>query len=136
MLKAVLRHLLPVLIAWQFAFALSAQPPAGSGAPQTGSAKTTHAALPANDIFSGNVTAAGNGALTVLRKVPARADETRTFVLDAQTRVEGRLRVNARVSVRFRADSGGALHALRVVVRPDAGAGAGASGPVTAGIRR
>lgn len=78
-----------------------------------------------NDIFSGSVTASGEGKVTVVRKVPAHADESRTFVVDQDTRVEGRLRVNARVTVRFHADEDGAVHALRVIVRADATATTG-----------
>jgi carbonic anhydrase/acetyltransferase-like protein (isoleucine patch superfamily) len=55
----------------------------------------------------------------VVRKVPARPDEFRQFVIDSGTKVEGKLRVNARVTVRFKADAGGAVHALRVIVRVD-----------------
>jgi carbonic anhydrase/acetyltransferase-like protein (isoleucine patch superfamily) len=61
----------------------------------------------------------------VVRKVPSRPDESRVFVLDKDTKIEGKVRVNARVTVRFSADDGGAVHALRVIVRPDAKAGTG-----------
>jgi hypothetical protein len=52
-------------------------------------------------------------------KVPAKADESREFAIDKDTKVEGRLRANARVSVRFKADDGGVFHALRIIVRTD-----------------
>ena len=100
------------------AFTLAGQQPA---APT--SAKPTTKTAPANDIFSGTVTALVPGSLTVVRKVPARPDEFRQFIIDKETKVEGRLRVNARVTVRFKADSAGAIHALRVIVRSDAKTG-------------
>ncbi|HEY4084297.1 MAG TPA: hypothetical protein VGM43_00085 [Bryobacteraceae bacterium] len=71
------------------------------------------------DIFSGTVTAAAADKITVVRKVPARADESRDFAVDNSTKVEGRLRVNARVSVRFKTGDDGISHALRVIVRSD-----------------
>lgn len=101
-------------VAFLLAFTLMAQqqvPPA--------SAKATTKAAPANDIFSGTVTAFVPESLTVVRKVPAHPDEFRQFVIDKDTKVEGKLRVNARVTVRFKADAGGAVHALRIIVRVD-----------------
>jgi len=71
------------------------------------------------DIFSGTVTAVGAAQITVVRKVPAKADESRDFAVDKNTKVEGRLRVNARVSVRFKTGDDGLSHALRVIVRSD-----------------
>jgi hypothetical protein len=52
--------------------------------------------------------------------VPAKADESRDFAIDKDTKVEGRLRVNARVSVRFRPGDDGVSHALHIIVRADA----------------
>ena len=86
---------------------------------QTAKPTSSKATAPANDIFSGTVTAFLPDSLTVVRKVPARPDEFRQFIIDKDTKVEGKFRVNARVTVRFKADSGGAVHALRVIVRVD-----------------
>ena len=82
-------------------------------------AKPTTKAVPANDIFSGTVTAFTTESLTVVRKVPARPDEVRQFILDKDSKIEGKLHSSARVSVQFKADSEGAFHALRIVVRAD-----------------
>jgi hypothetical protein len=71
-------------------------------------------------IFSGTVTAAAPDRITVVRKVPAKADESRDFAIDGATKVEGRLRVNARVSVRFKTGEDGVAHALHIIVRTDA----------------
>jgi hypothetical protein len=72
------------------------------------------------NIFSGMVTAAAADRITVVRKVPAKADESRDFTINADTKVEGRLRVNARVSVRFKTGDDGVSHALHIIVRTDA----------------
>jgi hypothetical protein len=71
------------------------------------------------DIFSGTVTAVAPDKITVVLKVPAKPDESRDFAIDKDTKVEGRLRVNARVSVRFKAGDDGVSHALRIIVRTD-----------------
>lgn len=78
------------------------------------------------DIFSGTVTARPADSVTVVRKVPARPDESRVFVIDKDTKIEGKLRVNARVTVRFLAKAGGTFQALRIIVRPDAKTSTGA----------
>ncbi len=105
-------------MAFLLAFTLVGQQADGPASAKATSAKTTKPA-PANDIFSGTVTAFLPESVTVVRKVPARPDEFRQFIIDKDTKVEGKLRVNARVTVRFKADSGGAVHALRVIVRVD-----------------
>jgi len=111
---------LPVvaILAFQMAFTLTGQPADKATSAKTTSAKAKTA--PANDIFSGTVTALAAEWVMVVRKVPARPDEFRQFIVDKDTKVEGRLRVNARVTVRFKADSNGGIHALRVIVRADA----------------
>jgi hypothetical protein len=82
-------------------------------------------------IFSGTVTSVAPDKVTVVRKAPARTDQIREFAVDPGTKVEGRLRVNARVSVRFRNDVDSVSHALRIIVRNDARltGGPGAPGP-------
>ena len=72
---------------------------------------------PANDIFSGTVTELTADSVTVLRTALVREAVKRTFVLDSQTVVEGKLRAKARVSVRYMADDAGQFHALHIIVR-------------------
>jgi hypothetical protein len=72
---------------------------------------------PANDIFSGTVSELTADSVTVIRKTPARDAGARKFLLDAQTGVEGKLRMKARVTVRYQADEDGRLHALHIIVR-------------------
>ena len=86
----------------------------------------TKTTAPANDIFSGTVTASRADSVTVVRKVPARPDESRVFVIDSDTKIEGHLKANARVTVRFRADGDGTTHALRIIVRADTKSTSGA----------
>ncbi len=116
------------ILAFPLAIDVVGQPPA-----KTTSAKAagrTTAPL-ANDIFSGTVTASAPGSLTVVRKVPARADEYRTFVVDKDTKIEGRLRMNARVTIRYKADGDSTIRALHVIVRaePKTNAGPGRAVP-------
>jgi len=117
------RVLLILIFALPVTLTVVAQEPAKSTAP-----KTTTKAAPANDIFSGTVTASTASSVTVVRKVPARADEYREFVVDPDTKIEGKLKVSARVSVRFKAGGDGAIHALRIVVRADVKANPGRAG--------
>lgn len=83
---------------------------------------------PPSNIFSGTVTAYQPASIRVVRKLPARADEYRDFIVDKDTKIEGRLRVNARVTVSFKADSSGGVHALRIIVRADSKAAPGRAG--------
>jgi hypothetical protein len=110
----VTRFLIFTILAFQMALTLAGQQTA-----KPTSTKATNKAVPANDIFSGTVTAFVPDSVTVVRKVPARPDEFRQFIIDKDTRLEGKLRVSARVTVRFKADAAGAVHALRVIVRAD-----------------
>jgi hypothetical protein len=84
-------------------------PPAPPAVPP----KTT----PAETIFSGTVTDLGSDSVTVLRTALIGQSVKRTFLLDAQTVVEGKLRAKARVTVRYMADEDGQLHALHIIVR-------------------
>jgi cell envelope opacity-associated protein A len=110
----VTRVLLVPLLVLQATLTMVAQQPA-----KTTNAKPAKTTAPANDIFSGTVTASLPDSVTVVRKVPARADEARVFVVDKDTKIEGKLKTNARVTVRFRTDADGAVHALRIIVRVD-----------------
>jgi hypothetical protein len=75
------------------------------------------AEAPAATIFSGTVTAFCPESLTVARRILGYPVVTRTFRLTDETRVEGRLRSGARVTVRYRAVENGAFDALRIIVR-------------------
>ena len=68
-------------------------------------------------IFSGTISVQTNDKLTVIRSVPGRDAEVRTFTLNAGTSAEGQLRVHARVTVRYRRLGDGCLAADHIIVR-------------------
>jgi hypothetical protein len=128
----VTRFLLALLLVLQVVFTMAAQEPAKATSAKPASKSTTAA----NDIFSGTVTVYMPESVTVVRKVPARADEYRVFAIDKDTKIEGKPRVSARVTVRFKADGDGAVHALRIIVRADVKAPAGAGKSQQPAVRR
>lgn len=71
----------------------------------------------ANDVFSGVVTELSPDALTVVRKALAKADVTRRFQIGDRTKVEGSLKVSARVTVSYGSAADGQLLALHILVR-------------------
>ena len=70
------------------------------------------------EFFSGTVTDFNNHQVTVLREVLDRDPETRTFVLKADTKIEGVLKGKARVTVGYVVEAE-ALIAVRIIVRTD-----------------
>jgi len=68
------------------------------------------------EFFSGTVTELQPGKLTVLRTLPGKSPEKHTFILKPDTRIEGRLKTRARVTVGYISTDEGYV-ALRVVVR-------------------
>ena len=71
---------------------------------------------PHSDFFSGVVTAFSGDQITVLRAVPRKSSETRTFAITKETRVEGKLRLKVRVTVRYVRDDD-SDRALHIIVR-------------------
>jgi len=72
---------------------------------------------PADDKFSGTITQLTADSVTVVRTVPAKDAVTRTFALDPKTKVEGRLRLQARVTVQFESPEDGEYRATRIIVK-------------------
>jgi hypothetical protein len=72
---------------------------------------------PATPYFSGTVTDFKPDSITVVRKPPAKDPITRTFLLDANTTIEGTIRTRARVTVRYSAAGNGAFRAIHIIVR-------------------
>jgi len=68
--------------------------------------------------FSGYVTelSMDSGSLTVSRKGSGKEMVHKVFAIDGQTKVEGKLRINARVTVRYEAAED-ANRAVRIIVR-------------------
>jgi hypothetical protein len=71
---------------------------------------------PHSEFFSGVVTTLAEDKITVFRTVLGKSPETRTFLITAETRVEGKLRVKVRVTVRYTREEEGD-RALHVIVR-------------------
>ena len=72
---------------------------------------------PRSEFFSGVITALAEDKITVFKTVLGKNSETRTFLITSETRVEGKLRLKARVTVRYaRGEEGD--RALRIIVRP------------------
>lgn len=84
--------------------------------PEGPAPKATNAA-PAADIFSGTVTKLTADSVTVVRRVPGHAAVTREFLRDEQTKVEGKLRERARVTVRYKAGEDDGFIAVYIIVR-------------------
>jgi hypothetical protein len=71
---------------------------------------------PKPDYFSGTITALDEEKLTVLKTVLGKNSETRTFLITKETRIEGKLRLKARVTVRYSHENEG-NRALHIIVR-------------------
>jgi hypothetical protein len=71
---------------------------------------------PKPDYFSGTITVLDEEKVTVLKTVLGKNSETRTFLITKETRIEGKLRVKARVTVRYTHDDEG-NRALHIIVR-------------------
>jgi hypothetical protein len=75
------------------------------------------AAAAVSNIFTGTITELKTESITVVRRVTGQAAVTRSFVRDAQTTVEGRLRLKSRVTIRFRMLDDGSFAAVHIIVR-------------------
>jgi hypothetical protein len=72
---------------------------------------------PPYEFFAGTVLEFDSEKLTVSRSGIDSATEHRTFILKPETRIDGKLRAKARVTVGFRTSEEGDV-AMRVIVRP------------------
>jgi len=70
-----------------------------------------------NDKFSGTVTELTSDSVTVVRTAPAKMAVTRKFNLDAQTKVEGKLKPKSRVTVQYESGEEGQYRAIHIIVR-------------------
>jgi hypothetical protein len=71
------------------------------------------------EFVSGTVTDLPPGRIVVNRAVLGKPPEERSFLITSQTKIEGKLRVNARVTVGFRPSDEGDV-AMRIIVRAPA----------------
>ena len=74
-------------------------------------------AEPTYEFFSGTIVQFSEAKLTVSRSVLGRGPENRDFVINPDTKVEGKLRNKARVTVGFIPTESGDPVAVRVIVR-------------------
>lgn len=101
------------------ASALAIFPAFACGQPQEGSANKQETPTPEADVdsfFSGFVTDHSAAKITVSRVVLGRPAEKRTFLITHQTKVEGKLKNKARVTVRFASTDDGDV-ATAILVR-------------------
>jgi hypothetical protein len=68
------------------------------------------------EFFSGTIQQLPEGKLVVARAVLGKAAESRSFLITAETKVEGKLRMKARVTVGFKSSDDGDV-AVRIIVR-------------------
>ena len=67
--------------------------------------------------FSGTVTQSNPTSLTVSRKAMGSDAATKTFVIDGETKVEGKVRLKVKVTVQFVVDEEGHSKAVHIIVR-------------------
>lgn len=65
--------------------------------------------------FSGTVTESTPGKISVSRRISGK-QEKRTFLVTAETKVEGKLQIKVRVTVQYSTDDQGNRTATRIVV--------------------
>jgi hypothetical protein len=71
---------------------------------------------PHKEFFSGVITALTDTQITVSKNVLGKSSDVRVFLIAKETRVEGKLHLKARVTVRYtHADDGD--HAVHIIVR-------------------
>ena len=69
-----------------------------------------------DEFYSGSVQEFTETSVTVSRSLPGKNPETRVFVMDAETKVEGKLKKLARVTVGYHTHEGQDV-AWRIIVR-------------------
>ena len=77
----------------------------------------TTPAEPNYEFFSGTISELPAGQIAVARTVLGKPAENRSFLINSDTKIEGKLRLKARVTVGFKSTADGDL-AVRIIVRP------------------
>ena len=67
--------------------------------------------------FSGSVVTVSSSEITVRRRALISNAATQTFLIDSETKIEGKLRVRANVTIRYVKDDEGRVRALGIIVR-------------------
>jgi hypothetical protein len=68
------------------------------------------------EFVSGTITDLPPGAIVVNRALLGKPPENRTFIINADTKIEGKLKTHARVTVGFKSTDEGDV-AVRIIVR-------------------
>lgn len=76
---------------------------------------------PDAQFVSGTVTELPPGKIVVNRAVLGKPPENRTFLIESETKIEGKLSLQVRVTVGFRTNDEGEAVAVRIIVRPQKG---------------
>ncbi|MFB3827588.1 MAG: hypothetical protein ACE15B_12520 [Bryobacteraceae bacterium] len=71
---------------------------------------------PQNQYFAGYITALAEGSITVSRTVLGKDSSTRTFLITPDTRIDGKPKIKARVTVQYVAAEDGD-RAVHIIVR-------------------
>lgn len=98
-------------------FALSRSLPASPAVQQE---PQQNAEEPTYEFYSGTVSEVPEGKVTVVRTLLGKAPESRTFIINGETKVEGRLRAKVRVTVGYKTTDEGDV-AVRIIVRNSQG---------------
>jgi len=71
---------------------------------------------PSYEFFSGTISQLAESKIEVARAVLGKPAENRSFLINGQTKIEGKLKMKARVTVGFKSSPDGDL-AVRIIVR-------------------
>src|SRR3954447_8633735 len=72
---------------------------------------------PNYEFFSGTISEMPEGKIAVARTVLGKPPENRSFLINSDTKIEGKLKLKARVTVGLKSAPEGDL-AIRIIVRP------------------
>lgn len=87
-----------------------------AAAPNGWAQETNRDGVVHDEFFSGSVQEISETSVSVTRMLPGKSPETRVFLLDSETIVEGKIKKLARVTVGYRTHDG-QDHAWRIIVR-------------------
>jgi hypothetical protein len=76
----------------------------------------TPSADPKSQFFAGNVTELSDTKVTVARTALGRNTVTKSFIVNAETKIDGNLRLKAKVTVRYTSSDDGDV-AVEIIVR-------------------
>ena len=82
-----------------------------------GQEQTPEVSAAGYEFVSGTVAELPPGKIVVSRTVLGKPPETRTFTITTETKIEGKLRPKARVTVGFKTSEEGEPPAVRIIVR-------------------